>query len=116
MLESSILDNFKIIFKDRSFILPPHVDGTLTIHSDKIDLWINEHPFYKGVWELTKFFNNNKDMFTIEATTEDGIIVRLEKCVIYTFRNQIPGRAADPEDRAKITGIGVISLNVKWYY
>ena len=55
-------------------------------------------------------------MFTIEATTEDGIAVRLEKCVIYTFRNQIPGRAADPEDRAKITGIGVTSLNVKWYY
>jgi len=115
-LESFIIDNFKFLPKGKSFVLPPNVSGKLTLHPDKIDLCINEHPFYEGVREFTKHFYNNKGMFTIEAINQDGILIRLEKCAIYSIGQSIPGRAADPEDRAKITGIGIACLNIKWYY
>ena len=116
MLESFIIDNIKFLPMGRKFELPPNVSGKVTLPPDKIDLWINEHPFYEGVWELTKYFTNNEGMFTLEASNKDGILIRLEKCSIYSIGQSIPGRAADPEDRAKITGIGIQSLNIKWLY
>lgn len=116
MLESSILDHFEIISENRNYKLPPHVTGTLTLHPDKIDLWINEHPFYEGVFELTKYFNEGNVMFNVEAYTDDGIRVRLEKCAVYRWGQNIWGKAAKHNKPPTITGIGVQCLNVKWFY
>ena len=116
MLEKYTLDHFEFTFKDKIIKLPNHITGTLSLFIDKIDLWIHESPFNKEIFEVIKYLNNYKSMFIVEANSEEGNRVKLEKCALYRWGENIPGTASKQDKSATITGIGIQSLEVKWYY